>query len=104
MKPQFSLIIRWSQEDNCYIAWAPEFGFGVTTHGDTYEAAAKAGHEMIESMIELHESEHLPLPEPWLFLDPEIDEKTGHQLLPKNDAYMAPAPRSRNAKVKNATA
>ena len=103
MTPKFSLVIRWSDEDQCYIAWAAEFGSGVKTQGSTYEEAAQKGHQLIESMIDWHEEAHLPLPEAWLFSDPELDDRTGRQLFADNPAYKAPVATARAAQVKHAT-
>jgi predicted RNase H-like HicB family nuclease len=97
MKPKHSLVIRWSEEDHCYIAWLPEFGSGVKTHGDTYEEAARMGEQLIESMIHWHKQDGSTLPEPWLFSEPEIDERIGHQLFPQNQAYKAPRKARRTA-------
>lgn len=87
MLAKFSLIIRWSDEDHCYVAWVPELGTGVKTHGDTYEDAARAGREVIESWIELQEKGETVLPDPWLLAEPDEDSRLGRQLFPHNDAY-----------------
>ena len=101
MTPKFSLIIRWSDDDHCFIAWSPEFGSGVKTHGATYEDAARAGREVIELLMETHKDEHLPLPEPWSFSDSEDDERLGKQLFPSNAAYQNPKLVAKKTKVKN---
>ena len=90
MTPKYSLIIRWSDEDACYIVWVPEFGTGTKTHGSTYEKAAKAGREVIESLIELHEDRTKRMPEPWLYSDIESDVALGQTLFPSNAAYRPP--------------
>lgn len=102
MAPKYSLIIRWSDEDQCYVAWVPELGAGVMTHGDTYEDAARAGREVIESWIELQEKGDEILPAPWLLPDSDEDRRIGRQLFPNNEAYSDTAsnlPRT----VKNAS-
>jgi predicted RNase H-like HicB family nuclease len=103
MTPKYSLIIRWSEEDQCYIAWIPEFGPGVKTHGDTYEEAARMGQEIIELMMETGEQSEA-LPEPWFYLDPEVDNGIGKKLFPDNRAYLAPTIVPNKVRVKNATA
>ena len=91
MKPKYSLIIRWSDEDNCYIAWVPEFGTGVKTHGSTYEEAARAGQEVIELVCDEAHPNRLPMPEPWLFTDIDADDRLGRHMFPTNIAYQESA-------------
>lgn len=103
MTPIYSLIIRWSEDDQCYIAWVPEFGVGVKTHGATYEDAARAGREVIESLLETGGDLPQPLPQPWLATDPATDEAIGRHLFPSNLAYQEKVLR-RTSPVKHATA
>jgi len=101
MKSKYSLIIRWSDEDRCYIAWAPEFGSGLKSHGSTYEEAARRGQEVIELMLASENANSLP--KPWLFSDPETDEQLGRHLFPDNEAYEAPRVRPSTRKRKHAS-
>ncbi|MEL7244983.1 MAG: type II toxin-antitoxin system HicB family antitoxin, partial [Cyanobacteria bacterium J06573_2] len=39
MNSQYTVVIRWSSEDSCYIVSLPEWGDFCHTHGDTYEEA-----------------------------------------------------------------
>ena len=48
MKTHYKIEIRWSDDDNVYLAHVPELGF--TTHGKTQAHAA----EMAQEAIELH--------------------------------------------------
>lgn len=67
MKPQYSMLIQWSSEDNCYVVYTPDFTdrfMQPCTHGDTYEEAARHGKEVIESMIGWLENDDEPLPTP----------------------------------------
>lgn len=65
MTYRYSMIIQWSDEDNCYLVHLPEFPWQkYHTHGQTYEEAAKHGQEVIESLIELYQEEGKALPEP----------------------------------------
>ena len=66
MKPRYSMVIRWSDEDNLYLVHLPEFEAGqkFVTHGETYEEAAKHGQEVIESLIGFLEEDGKPLPDP----------------------------------------
>jgi antitoxin HicB len=102
MKPKYSLIIRWSDEDRCFIAWAPEFGSGVKSHGSTYEEAARMGKEIIELMLDSEDADSRP--KPWLFSDPAADDRLGRHLFPENKAYGAARISSPRRKSKHATA
>ena len=59
MKSRYSIIIQWSDEDECYIVSLPEFGKYARTHGDTYEEAVKNAQEVLELLIE---DNNLPQP------------------------------------------
>ena len=60
MKSRYSILIQWSDEDQCYIVSLPEFGKYARTHGDTYEEAIKNAQEVLEILIE----DNNELPEP----------------------------------------
>jgi len=60
MKLRYSILIQWSDEDQCYIVSFPEFGKFAKTHGDTYEEAMKNAQEVLELLVE--DSEKLPQP------------------------------------------
>jgi predicted RNase H-like HicB family nuclease len=65
MIPHYSMVIQWSDEDNCYLVHLPDFPFQqFHTHGDTYAEAAKHGQEVIETYIEIYQEEGKPLPQP----------------------------------------
>ena len=61
-KPNYTVVIQWSDEDNCFIASFPEWGEFCHTHGDTYAEALKNAEEVLELLIEsaLEEGETLP--------------------------------------------
>jgi len=63
----YSMVIQWSDEDEVYVVHLPEFGPGAKTHGETYEEAAKAGHEVIEMLIEAYGARKEELPDPHIF-------------------------------------
>ncbi len=63
MKIDYSILIQWSNEDNCYIASLPEFGDYAHTHGDTYEEAMQNAKEVLNLLIE----ETKPLPRPHIY-------------------------------------
>jgi predicted RNase H-like HicB family nuclease len=63
--PHYSMIIVWSDEDNCYLVHLPDFpSQKFHTHGDTYELAAKHGQEVIDSYLEVYEERGQSLPHP----------------------------------------
>ena len=66
MKLRYSLLIRWSDEDNTYPVSLPElYGEGrYATHGKTYEEALKNGLEVMELLTETLTEEGHALPEP----------------------------------------
>jgi antitoxin HicB len=70
MKPakiKYEMIIRWSEEDNCFVVGFPDFsGQQWRTHGDTYEIAAANGVEALESLIDAYLANGDSLPEPRL--------------------------------------
>lgn len=64
---KYTIVIQWSDEDECYIASLPEFGRFAHTHGDTYEEALTNAQEVLESLIEQYQSMSKPLPAPRKF-------------------------------------
>ncbi len=60
MKLHYSILIQWSDEDQCYIVSFPEFGKYAKTHGDTYEEAVRNAQEVLELLVE--DNEKLPKP------------------------------------------
>lgn len=64
---RYSMIIEWSDEDGAYVVTLPEFS-GCHTHGESYEAAAKHGREVIELLIETMQADGKPLPSPKLYI------------------------------------
>lgn len=91
MQNRYSLIIRWSDEDQCFIAWVPELGSGVKTHGDSYEEAARRGQEVIESFLQPQSisGAGMTLPKPWTYTDSETDERVGEALFAHNPNYQS---------------
>jgi predicted RNase H-like HicB family nuclease len=53
--PKYTVVIHWSDRDQCYIADLPEWGPGCSTHGQTYEAAAANAHEALELLVRSHD-------------------------------------------------
>ncbi len=68
-KPQYSMVIKWSDEDSVYLVSLPEWmplliNKEAVTHGATYEEAARNGQEVIEMLIEEWEAKGKTLPTP----------------------------------------
>jgi predicted RNase H-like HicB family nuclease len=71
MIPRYSMSIRWSEIDDAYLVWFPDFEGLVMqpcTHGETYELAAKNGREVLELLMEHFQAEGQPLPEPSVYV------------------------------------
>lgn len=62
---QYTILIQWSDEDNCFVVFLPEFTnvMQPCTHGDSYLEAAKNAQEVIELLVEsaLEVGEPLPI-------------------------------------------
>lgn len=60
----YTMLIQWSEEDQCFIVSLPEWGEFSHTHGDSYEEAVKNGKELLdflmESAIKLQEKSPIP--------------------------------------------
>lgn len=54
MNHKYQITIAWSQEDECYLAYIPDFADEVmqpVTHGDTYQEALQYALEVMEELI-----------------------------------------------------
>lgn len=68
-KMKYEMVIRWSEEDDCYLVGFPDFsGQQWRTHGDTYQLAVANGVEALESLIDAYQATGELLPEPRLIL------------------------------------
>ena len=63
MNSNYTIIIQWSDEDNCFIASLPEWGEFCHTHGETYAEALKNAEQVLELLIKSSLEEGEPLPE-----------------------------------------
>ncbi len=65
-RAKYSMVIEWSEEDQCYVVSLPEFTQTMqpVTDGQTYEEAAKQGQEALDSLIDFYQAEGWPLPQP----------------------------------------
>ena len=69
MSSPYSMVIQWSDEDQCYLVHLPDFPFQqFHTHGDTYEEAAKHGQEAIDSLVEWYQVQGKTLPQPTMIV------------------------------------
>ncbi|NEO83051.1 MAG: type II toxin-antitoxin system HicB family antitoxin [Spirulina sp. SIO3F2] len=59
---QYSMVIVWSAEDDCYLVHLPDFPEQhYRTHGESYAEAAQNGEEVLALLLE---DDGLPLPQP----------------------------------------
>ncbi|MBL1175692.1 type II toxin-antitoxin system HicB family antitoxin [Pantanalinema sp. GBBB05] len=63
---RYTIIIQWSEEDNCFVIFLPEFEnvMQPVTHGETYEEAFHHAQEALELLVEsaLEDGQQLPIP------------------------------------------
>ena len=64
MSHHYSISIKWSDEDQAFLAFLPEFGPQPQTHGDSYEEALTRAQEVIELLVETYQAEGWKLPDP----------------------------------------
>lgn len=64
---KYTIVIQWSDEDQCYVVSLPEWGEFCHTHGDTYEEALKNAQEVLELLIETSTEDGELLPKPIMF-------------------------------------
>lgn len=67
--PHYSMLIRWSIEDELYLVVLPDWERerrvgGPVSHGGAYEEAARNGHEALEALIGWATDKGYPLPRP----------------------------------------
>lgn len=81
MKPMFSMLIRWSCEDDCYVVYVPELNVSCG-HGSTYAEAAAHAQEALEGYCEGTPHGEAS-PEPLLYGQP-------HTISPPDDSGYRP--------------
>lgn len=62
MNYHYTIVIQWSDEDQCFVVSLPEWGEFCHTDGDTYEEALKNAQEVLELLIESSVEDGKPLP------------------------------------------
>ncbi|NJM60564.1 MAG: type II toxin-antitoxin system HicB family antitoxin [Oscillatoriales cyanobacterium RU_3_3] len=67
MKTRYTIVIKWSIEDDCFVVSLPEWGEFCHTHGNSYEEALKSAREVLEMLIESCLEDGKALPEPQIF-------------------------------------
>ena len=60
----YSMVIKWSDEDQLFVVSLPEWGELIHTHGATYEKAVQHGASLIEELIASRQQRGLTLPAP----------------------------------------
>jgi antitoxin HicB len=69
---KYTVLIQWSDEDDCFVVSLPEWGEFCHTHGDTYEAALTNAQEVLEMLIEGAIADGETLPTPQIFPTPVL--------------------------------
>ena len=68
---RYSMLIRWSDDDQVYLVTLPEWSEHVigdaVTHGETYEEAVRHGEEALQALIGWAQREGYSLPEPRIY-------------------------------------
>jgi len=61
---QYTILIQWSDEDNCFVVFLPEFTniMQPCTHGDNYLEALQNAQELLELLVETALENGEPLP------------------------------------------
>ena len=65
LKPHYTIIVQWPNEDHCFVVSLPEWGEFCYTHGETYAEAIANAQEVLEMLIEgaIDRGEDLPVPQ-----------------------------------------
>lgn len=62
---QYTILIQWSDEDNCFVVSLPEFTeiMQPCTYGETYTEAVHNAEELLELLVEtaIEKGETLPI-------------------------------------------
>lgn len=69
--PPYTMTIKWSVLDNCFVVILPDFERIVSqpcADGKTYQEATQNGYEVLESLIEVFSKEGTDLPSPSVYL------------------------------------
>lgn len=71
---KYTIVIQWSNEDNCFVVFVPEFEdvMQPVTHGDTYQEAFDNAQEVLELLVESSLQEGKELPQHKQFFQPVL--------------------------------
>ncbi len=67
MTSHYTILIQWSEDDQCYVVSLPEWGEFCHTHGTTYAEALANAQAVLELLITSAQDKNEPLPPPQLF-------------------------------------
>ncbi len=59
---RYAKVVAWSDEDQCYIGYAPGLSFGGCCHGDDEQAVFAELCGIVEELIEIDQQDGRPLP------------------------------------------
>ncbi len=59
---RYAKIVAWSDEDQCYIGYAPGLSFGGCCHGENEQAVFAELCEIVEELIDIDYQDGRPLP------------------------------------------
>lgn len=66
MNNNYSIVIQWSEKDNCFVASLPEWN-NLNAQGNSYEEVLANAQVVLKSMVDLSVSQGESLPEPATF-------------------------------------
>ena len=72
MNSNYSIVIQWSTQNECFVASLPEWE-NCNTQGKTYEEALENARKALAFLVESSVSEGKPLPETKGFQLPSLD-------------------------------
>lgn len=58
---QYLKIVKWSEEDQCYVGYCPGLMLGGV-HGDNEVSVYQELCEVVDEWLQIHNEENLPLP------------------------------------------
>ena len=73
MDSNYSIVIQWSIQNDCFVASLPEWECNIK--GETYEEALENARKAIAFLVESSVSEGKPLPETKGFQLPSLDRQ-----------------------------
>ena len=62
-RPAYPIVIEWSEEDVCFVAYTPAIRY-CTAHGETYEEAAREMDSAIAGWLQIARERGTPIPAP----------------------------------------